>query len=103
MVSVMLAPKTFTRENVVEINTHGGIAVTNEILQLLIRQGARMAEPGEFTKRAFLNGRVDLTQAEAVMDIIRAKTDKAMTIAVKQLDGSLPSLSMTPDKKFSTP
>lgn len=92
MVSVMLAPKTFTRENVVEINTHGGIAVTNEILQLLIRQGARMAEPYEFTKRAFLNGRVDLTQAEAVMDIIRAKTDKAMTIAVKQLDGSLSQL-----------
>ncbi|HEP1426438.1 TPA: tRNA uridine-5-carboxymethylaminomethyl(34) synthesis GTPase MnmE [Streptococcus pyogenes] len=92
MVSVMLAPKTFTRENVVEINTHGGIAVTNEILQLLIRQGARMAEPGEFTKRAFLNGRVDLTQAEAVMDIIRAKTDKAMTIAGKQLDGSLSQL-----------
>ncbi|HHJ7995995.1 TPA: tRNA uridine-5-carboxymethylaminomethyl(34) synthesis GTPase MnmE [Streptococcus pyogenes] len=92
MVSVMLAPKTFTRENVVEINTHGGIAVTNEILQLLIHQGARMAEPGEFTKRAFLNGRVDLTQAEAVMDIIRAKTDKAMTIAVKQLDGSLSQL-----------
>ncbi|SQE85982.1 tRNA modification GTPase [Streptococcus dysgalactiae subsp. equisimilis] len=92
MVSAMLAPKTFTRENVVEINTHGGIAVTNEILQLLIRQGARMAEPGEFTKRAFLNGRVDLTQAEAVMDIIRAKTDKAMTIAVKQLDGSLSQL-----------
>ncbi|HEQ9660321.1 tRNA uridine-5-carboxymethylaminomethyl(34) synthesis GTPase MnmE [Streptococcus pyogenes] len=92
MVSVMLAPKTFTRENVVEINTHGGIAVTNGILQLLIRQGARMAEPGEFTKRAFLNGRVDLTQAEAVMDIIRAKTDKAMTIAVKQLDGSLSQL-----------
>ncbi|HEQ3712374.1 TPA: tRNA uridine-5-carboxymethylaminomethyl(34) synthesis GTPase MnmE [Streptococcus pyogenes] len=92
MVSVMLAPKTFTRENVVEINTHGGIAVTNEILQLLIRQGARMAEPGEFTKRAFLNGRVDLTQAEAVMDIIRAKTDKAMTIAVKQLGGSLSQL-----------
>ncbi|HFU5943945.1 TPA: tRNA uridine-5-carboxymethylaminomethyl(34) synthesis GTPase MnmE [Streptococcus pyogenes] len=92
MVSVMLAPKTFTRENVVEINTHGGIAVTNEILQLLIRQGARMAEPGEFTKRAFLNGRVDLTQAEAVMDIIRAKTDRAMTIAVKQLDGSLSQL-----------
>lgn len=92
MVSVMLAPKTFTRENVVEINTHGGIAVTNEILQLLIRQGARMAEPGEFTKRTFLNGRVDLTQAEAVMDIIRAKTDKAMTIAVKQLDGSLSQL-----------
>ncbi|MDO5079380.1 MAG: tRNA uridine-5-carboxymethylaminomethyl(34) synthesis GTPase MnmE [Streptococcus minor] len=89
MVGVMRAPRTFTREDVIEINTHGGIAVTNEILQLILRQGARMAEPGEFTKRAFLNGRVDLTQAEAVMDIIRAKTDKAMNIAVKQLDGSL--------------
>ena len=92
MVSVMRAPKTFTREDVVEINTHGGVAVTNEILQLLIRSGARMAEPGEFTKRAFLNGRIDLTQAEAVMDLIRAKTDKAMTVAVSQLDGSLKNL-----------
>lgn len=92
MVTVMRAPKTFTREDVIEINTHGGIAVTNEILQLLLRQGARMAEPGEFTKRAFLNGRVDLTQAEAVMDVIRAKTDKAMHNAVKQLDGSLKRL-----------
>ncbi|MGC4432170.1 tRNA uridine-5-carboxymethylaminomethyl(34) synthesis GTPase MnmE, partial [Streptococcus suis] len=63
ILGVMRSPKTFTREDVIEINTHGGIAVTNEILQLLIRQGARMAEPGEFTKRAFLNGRVDLTQA----------------------------------------
>lgn len=88
----MRAPKTFTREDVVEINTHGGVAVTNEILQLLLRSGARMAEPGEFTKRAFLNGRVDLTQAEAVMDLIRAKTDKAMNIAVSQLDGSLKNL-----------
>ncbi|KXT79053.1 tRNA uridine-5-carboxymethylaminomethyl(34) synthesis GTPase MnmE [Streptococcus sp. DD13] len=92
MLTVMKAPKTFTREDVIEINTHGGIAVTNEILQLLIRQGARMAEPGEFTKRAFLNGRVDLTQAEAVMDLIRAKTDKAMNNAVRQLDGSLSHL-----------
>ncbi|SQE96129.1 tRNA modification GTPase TrmE [Streptococcus equi subsp. zooepidemicus] len=92
MVSVMLAPKTFTREDVIEINTHGGIAVTNDILQLIIKQGARMAEPGEFTKRAFLNGRIDLTQAEAVMDLIRAKTDKAMSIAIKQLDGSLSQL-----------
>ncbi|CQR25539.1 tRNA modification GTPase [Streptococcus varani] len=92
MIGVMRAPRTFTREDVIEINTHGGIAVTNEILQLIIRQGARMAEPGEFTKRAFLNGRVDLTQAEAVMDVIRAKTDKAMNIAVKQLDGSLKNL-----------
>ena len=92
MVGVMRAPRTFTREDVIEINTHGGIAVTNEILQLILRQGARMAEPGEFTKRAFLNGRVDLTQAEAIMDIIRAKTDKAMNIAVRQLDGSLKDL-----------
>ncbi|MGT2771460.1 tRNA uridine-5-carboxymethylaminomethyl(34) synthesis GTPase MnmE [Streptococcus marimammalium] len=92
MIGVMKAPKTFTKEDVIEINTHGGIAVTNEILQLVLRQGARMAEPGEFTKRAFLNGRVDLTQAEAVMDLIRAKTDKAMSIAVNQLDGSLSTL-----------
>ena len=92
MVGAMRSPKTFTREDIIEINTHGGIAVTNEILQLVIREGARLAEPGELTKRAFLNGRVDLTQAEAVMDIIRAKTDKAMNIAVKQLDGSLSDL-----------
>lgn len=89
MVSVMRAPKTFTREDIVEINTHGGIAVTQEILQLLLRSGARLAEPGEFTKRAFLNGRMDLVQAESVMDLIRAKTDKAANIAVKQLEGSL--------------
>ncbi|MCL2114024.1 MAG: tRNA uridine-5-carboxymethylaminomethyl(34) synthesis GTPase MnmE [Streptococcaceae bacterium] len=92
MVSVMRAPKTFTRENIVEINTHGGIAVTQEILQVLLRNGARLAEPGEFTKRAFLNGRMDLAQAESVMDLIRAKTDKAANIAVKQLDGSLSHL-----------
>ena len=92
MIGLMRAPKTFTREDVIEINTHGGIAVTNEILQLLLREGARLAEPGEFTKRAFLNGRIDLTQAEAVMDLIRAKTDKAMNIAVSQLDGSLSHL-----------
>lgn len=92
MVSVMLAPKTFTREDVVEINCHGGIVVVNQILQLLLREGARLAEPGEFTKRAFLNGRVDLSQAEAVMDLIRAKTDKAMGLALNQLDGNLSSL-----------
>ena len=92
MVSVMRAPKTFTRENIVEINTHGGIAVTQEILQVLLRNGARLAEPGEFTKRDFLNGRMDLAQAESVMDLIRAKTDKAANIAVKQLDGSLSHL-----------
>ncbi|MFV0558897.1 MAG: tRNA uridine-5-carboxymethylaminomethyl(34) synthesis GTPase MnmE [Enterococcus sp.] len=95
MVSVMRAPKTFTREDVVEINCHGGIVVVNQILQLLLREGARLAEPGEFTKRAFLNGRMDLSQAEAVMDLIRAKTDKAMNLAMNQLDGSLSGLIRT--------
>lgn len=92
MVSVMRGPKTFTREDVIEINCHGGILVTNQMLQLLLRAGARLAEPGEFTKRAFLNGRVDLSQAEAVMDLIRAKTDKAMSVAINQLDGNLTKL-----------
>lgn len=89
MVSVMKGPKTFTREDVVEINCHGGMVVTNEILQLLLVNGARMADPGEFTKRAFMNGRIDLTQAESVMDIIRAKTDKSREIAMNQLKGGL--------------
>lgn len=89
MVSVLRAPKTYTREDMVEINCHGGIVPTNRILQLLLGEGARLAEPGEFTKRAFLNGRVDLTQAESVMDLIRAKTDRAMQVAVDQLDGDL--------------
>ncbi|KRN26677.1 tRNA uridine-5-carboxymethylaminomethyl(34) synthesis GTPase MnmE [Liquorilactobacillus mali] len=92
MVSVMKAPKTFTREDVVEINCHGGIVATNEILQLLLSNGARLAEPGEFTKRAFLHGRIDLSQAEAVMDLIRAKTDKSMKVALNQLDGNLSHL-----------
>lgn len=89
MVTVMLAPKTFTRENIVEIDCHGGIVVTNHILQLLLANGARMADPGEFTKRAFVNGRIDLTQAESVMDIVRAKTDKSRQVAVQQLAGGL--------------
>lgn len=92
MVSVMRAPKTFTREDIIEINCHGGIVATNKILQTMLGYGARMAEPGEFTKRAFLNGRIDLTQAESVMDLIRAKTDRAMQVAVDQLDGSLTNL-----------
>lgn len=92
MVSVMLAPKTFTREDVIEINAHGGIVATNRILQLLLANGARLAEPGEFTKRAFLNGRIDLSQAEAVMDLIRAKTDRSMQVALNQLDGNLSGL-----------
>ena len=92
IVSVMREPKTFTREDIVEINTHGGIVATNRVLELVLREGATLAEPGEFTKRAFINGRIDLTQAEAVMDLIRAKTDRSMDLAVKQLDGKLSNL-----------
>jgi tRNA modification GTPase len=92
MISVMRAPKTFTREDVVEINCHGGITSVNQVLQVVLQFGARLAEPGEFTKRAFLNGRIDLSQAEAVMDLIRAKTDRAMHVALQQLDGNLSTL-----------
>lgn len=92
MVSVLKAPKTFTREDIIEINCHGGMVVTNQILQLVLRKGARLAEPGEFTKRAFLNGRIDLSQAEAVMDLIQAKTDQSMQMAYQQLEGRLSTL-----------
>ncbi|MBC2316662.1 tRNA uridine-5-carboxymethylaminomethyl(34) synthesis GTPase MnmE [Listeria booriae] len=92
MATVMRAPRTFTREDVVEINAHGGIVSVNRVLQLLLRNGAKLAEPGEFTKRAFLNGRIDLSQAEAVMDLIRAKTDRAMGVALQQMDGNLSRL-----------
>lgn len=92
MLSLMRAPKTFTREDVIEINCHGGIVSVNRVLQLVLKNGARLAEPGEFTKRAFLNGRIDLSQAEAVMDLIRAKTDRAMNVALGQMDGKLSRL-----------
>lgn len=92
MVSIMKAPKTYTKEDIIEINCHGGIVATNKILQLAISYGARMAEPGEFTKRAFLNGRIDLSQSEAVMDLIEAKTDRSMKVALNQLDGNLSHL-----------
>nr|WP_295972433.1 tRNA uridine-5-carboxymethylaminomethyl(34) synthesis GTPase MnmE [uncultured Bacillus sp.] len=92
MVSVMRGPKTFTREDVVEINCHGGLVSVNRVLQLCLKNGARLAEPGEFTKRAFLNGRIDLSQAEAVMDLIRAKTDRAMNVALGQMEGRLSKL-----------
>ncbi|MBS4175195.1 tRNA uridine-5-carboxymethylaminomethyl(34) synthesis GTPase MnmE [Bacillus sp. FJAT-49736] len=92
MVSVMRAPKTFTRENIVEINCHGGLVSVNRVLQLILNSGARLAEPGEFTKRAFLNGRIDLSQAEAVIDLIRAKTDRAMNVAIGQMEGRLSRL-----------
>lgn len=89
MVSVMKKPNSFTTEDTVEINCHGGILVMNHILELLIQKGVRMAEPGEFTKRAFLNGRIDLSEAEAVMDLISSKNDVAFRNSIKQLRGSL--------------
>ncbi|MGG2057262.1 tRNA uridine-5-carboxymethylaminomethyl(34) synthesis GTPase MnmE [Lysinibacillus pakistanensis] len=92
MLSLMRGPKTFTREDVVEINCHGGLVSVNRVLKLVLTNGARLAEPGEFTKRAFLNGRIDLSQAEAVMDLIRAKTDRAMNVALGQMDGKLSRL-----------
>jgi len=95
MISVLRAPKTFTREDVVEINCHGGIFSVNKVLELVLSQGVRLAEPGEFTKRAFLNGRIDLSQAEAVMDLIRAKTDRAMAVAMNQVEGRLSKLIQT--------
>lgn len=87
LVSVMKAPKTFTMEDVVEINCHGGIATTNRVLELLLENGCRLAEAGEFTKRAFLNGRIDLMEAEAVMDLINTKTDLSRKISINQLQG----------------
>jgi tRNA modification GTPase len=92
LVSVMLAPRTFTAEDTVEINTHGGIAPTNKVLELLLTSGCRLAEPGEFTKRAFLNGRIDLLEAEAVMDMINAKTNTQRELAVNQITGKVSGL-----------
>ena len=92
LVSVMLAPKTFTTEDIVEINCHGGISTTNKVLELLLTNGARLAEPGEFTKRAFLNGRIDLTQAEGIMNLIESKTDATRTMSINQLTGSVSNL-----------
>ncbi len=92
LVSVMHAPKTFTTENIVEINTHGGIACTNQVLELLLENGCRLAEPGEFTKRAFLNGRIDLLEAEAVMDKINAQTEIQNRMASNQLSGKVSDL-----------
>ncbi len=89
LVSVMKAPKTYTQDDTVEINCHGGIATTNKVLEIILRKGARLAEPGEFTKRAFLNGRIDLVKAEAVIDLINSKTEKARSSAVSNLSGRL--------------
>ncbi|WJP97804.1 tRNA uridine-5-carboxymethylaminomethyl(34) synthesis GTPase MnmE [Macrococcus bovicus] len=92
MVAVMRAPRTYTRENIVEINCHGGIMTVNRILELTLTHGARLAEPGEFTKRAFLNGRIDLSQAEGIMDFIRSKTDRASKVAMNQIEGRLSTM-----------
>ena len=92
LISVMKAPKTFTKEDVVEINCHGGIATTNKVLELLLTNGCRLAEPGEFTKRAFLNGRIDLIEAEGVMDLINSKTEISRNLAINQVNGSTSQL-----------
>lgn len=92
LVSIMRSPKTFTMEDVIEINCHGGIATTNKVLELLLTNGARLAEPGEFTKRAFLNGRIDLIEAESIMDIIEAKTENSRKMAINGIEGKLSKL-----------
>lgn len=92
LISVMKSPKTFTCEDIVEINCHGGIATTNKILELVIRNGARMALPGEFTKRAFLNGRIDLIEAEGVMDLINSKTEVGRKMAMASLSGKVSNM-----------
>ncbi|MBR2712978.1 MAG: tRNA uridine-5-carboxymethylaminomethyl(34) synthesis GTPase MnmE [Bacilli bacterium] len=89
LLSIFLAPKTYTTEDIVEINSHGGIPVTNKILEILLETGARLAEPGEFTKRAFLNGRIDLLEAESIMDMINAKTESARKMAINGINGNL--------------
>ena len=92
LISVMKAPKTFTCEDIIEINAHGSIATTNYILKLLLNNGCRLAEPGEFAKRAFLNGRIDLMQAEGIMDLIESKSEKARALAINQLDGKVSNM-----------
>ncbi len=89
LISIMKSPRSFTMEDVIEINAHGGIATTNKILQLLLQKGCRLAEPGEFTKRAYLNGRIDLMQAEGIMDLINSKTDKMRELAISQVGGNI--------------
>lgn len=92
MVSIMKSPKTFTKEDIVEINSHGGVAVTNKVLEILLLEGARLAEPGEFTKRAFLNGRIDLVEAESIMDLIESKTETSRKLAISGMEGKVSNL-----------
>lgn len=92
LISIMLAPKTYTKEDIIEINCHGGISTTNKVLELLLTNGARLAEPGEFTKRAFLNGRIDLLKAEGIMNLIESKTDTSRKMSINQLIGSISNI-----------
>ena len=92
LVSIMKSPKTFTTEDIVEINCHGGISTTNKILELVIEKGARLAEPGEFTKRAFLNGRIDLIEADGIMNLIESKTEPARILSINQLNGQVSNM-----------
>ena len=92
LVSIMKEPRTYTKENIVEINCHGGIIATNKILETMLENGARLAEPGEFTKRAFLNGRIDLVESESVMDLIESKSDEARSLAISSLKGNISNL-----------
>lgn len=101
LVSIMRAPKTFTKEDVIEINCHGGITTTNKILELLLQNGARLAEPGEFTKRAFLNGRIDLIEAESIMDLINSKTESARKLAINGIKGNISDMIETLRKRIS--
>ena len=100
LVSIMKAPKTYTKENIVEINCHGGIATTNKVLETLIMNGCRQAEPGEFTKRAFLNGRIDLVKAESVGDLINAETEKSRSLSLNGIKGSISELIRDIRKKL---
>ena len=92
LISVMRSPRTYTTEDIIEINCHGGITTTNKVLEILLKNGARLAEPGEFTKRAFLNGRIDLTKSEAVMDLLESKTETARKLAINSLQGKTATL-----------
>ncbi len=92
MLTLMRAPKTFTREDIIEINCHGGVATTNKVLELLLNNGARLAQPGEFTKRAFLNGRIDLIEAESIMDLIDSKTETQRKLAINGINGKISNL-----------
>ena len=101
LVSIMKAPKTFTTEDIIEINCHGGINTTNKVLELVLSNGARLAEPGEFTKRAFLNGRIDLTQADGIMNLIESKTDISRKMSINQLNGQVSNVIKELRKKLA--